>query len=89
METTFTYKKNINLLFAVLILIGIAALIAGFMSDTQRTWNNILLNNYYFITISIGALLFYSVQYITNSGWSALFKEYLWHWEPFCLWVHC
>ena len=64
-----------NLFFVVMILIGIAAVATGFLTDTQRTWNNILLNNYYFITIAIGATLFYSIQYITNSGWSAIIQR--------------
>ncbi|MFN3555880.1 MAG: hypothetical protein ACK4VN_07965 [Bacteroidales bacterium] len=75
METTFAPRKNMNLLFAGLIIIGIIALAAGFLTDTQRTWNNILLNNYYFITLAMGALLFYSIQYITNSGWSAMLQR--------------
>jgi hypothetical protein len=75
MENTFTPKKNMNLLFAGLIIIGIIAVIAGFLTDPQRTWGNILLNNYYFITLSIGALMYYSLQYITNSGWSAIFQR--------------
>lgn len=72
METTYTPKKNMNLFFAALMIVGIAAIITGFVTDTQRTWANILLNNYYFLTLAMGGLLFYSVQYITNSGWSAL-----------------
>ena len=75
METTYTPKKNMYLLFAVLVIIGIIATITGFLTDTERTWSNILLNNYYFITIAIGATLFYSLQYITNSGWSALIQR--------------
>ncbi len=72
METNFTIKKNTNLLFAILIVVGIAATVTGFLTDSSRTWSNILVNNYYFITLSVGALLFYSLQYVTNSGWSAL-----------------
>ncbi len=75
METSYTPKKTMNLIFAGMMLIGIVAVVAGFMSDTQRTWANILLNNYYFITLSMGALLFYSIQYITNSGWSAVIQR--------------
>jgi hypothetical protein len=75
MENTFTIKRNITLVAGGLMLVGIAALITGFLSDAQRTWANILLNNYYFITIAMGGLLFYSIQYITNSGWSAVFQR--------------
>jgi hypothetical protein len=75
METTFIPKKNSKLLFSVLVLIGIIAVVVGFVTDTQRTWANILLNNYYFITLAMGGLLFYSIQYITNSGWSAVIQR--------------
>jgi hypothetical protein len=72
METNYTLRKKSILFFAFLIVIGIAAVITGFLTDAPRTWANILVNNYYFITLSMGALLFYSIQYITNSGWSAI-----------------
>jgi hypothetical protein len=75
MENTYTPKKSMNIVFSVLILIGIIAVITGFMSDEKRTWANILLNNYYFISLSMGALLFYSLQFITNSGWSAVLQR--------------
>ncbi len=75
MDTTYTSGKKLNVVIAILMLVGIAAVIAGFMSDGHRTWANILLNNYYFITLSMGALLFYSIQFITNSGWSAVFQR--------------
>jgi hypothetical protein len=74
-RTTYTLKKNFQWIFAALIFVGITAVIVGFLTDVPRTWANILLNNYYFITLSIGALLFYSLQYITNSGWSAVIQR--------------
>jgi hypothetical protein len=75
MQTTFHPPKKLKILGAVLIVIGIAALIAGFLSDPDRTWANILLNNVYFLTISIGAVMFYSIQFITQSSWSAMFQR--------------
>jgi dolichol kinase len=35
------------------------------------------LNNYYFSLLAIGASFFFAIQYITQSGWSAMFKRYL------------
>jgi hypothetical protein len=75
METTFTISNKFKALTGVLILIGLASVIFGFMSDPARVWNNILLNNMFYISISIGSLLFFSLQYISNSGWSALFQR--------------
>ncbi|MBW6496960.1 MAG: hypothetical protein K0B09_01095 [Bacteroidales bacterium] len=75
MDTSFKPSKKLLAILAAMIAIGVVALIAGFATDSARTWPNILLNNMYFITISIGALMFYGIQYITGSSWSALFQR--------------
>jgi hypothetical protein len=75
MENSFTPNKKLNLVFSILVVIGIIAVIAGFIMDPRRTWANILLHNYYFITLAMGALLWYSIQFITNSGWSAVLQR--------------
>lgn len=65
----FTYKFKIPLL--VLMGVGIAALIIKFI-DTgtdNRFWANILLNNYYFMALSLGAVFFVAVHIISESGW--------------------
>ncbi len=75
MQTTYQPPQKLKIIGAVMLLIGIAALVTGFMSDPSRTWSNILLNNIYFLTIAIGGMMFYSIQYITQSSWSALFQR--------------
>ena len=57
----------------VMIVVGMAALLMTFSGDTQRAWANILLNNVYFVSLAVGALLFVSIQRVTHSGWSAGF----------------
>jgi hypothetical protein len=75
MDTIYKPTKSLKLTLAVLIAIGIVAVIAGFFTDPARTWSNVLLNNMYFLTISIGAMLFYSIQFITGSAWSAMIQR--------------
>lgn len=75
MDTSFKPSKKLSLILFSMIAIGIIAVVAGFVFDPARTWPNILLNNMYFITISIGALMFFSIQFITGSSWSALFQR--------------
>ncbi len=75
MENTYKPKKSTKVLLSVLILLALIALAYGFATDPARTWNNILVNNMFFISLSMGALLFYSLQFITNSGWSAMFQR--------------
>lgn len=58
-----------------LILIGVVACIYGFISNPVRTWGNILISNFYFISIVVGAAFFAAIQSVTQSGWSAMFKR--------------
>ncbi len=55
----------------ILIAVGVAAFIIGFINDPTRAWANFLLNNVYFVSLSAGAVLFLSSQRVTHSGWSA------------------
>jgi hypothetical protein len=57
------------------IVIGLVALIYGFISDPQRAWANYLLNNFYFLSLTIGASFFLCLQSITQSGWSSGFRR--------------
>ncbi|MFH0757166.1 MAG: hypothetical protein V2B15_07765 [Bacteroidota bacterium] len=57
----------------VMIATGIVALVLAFMGDPQRAWANYLLNNVYFVSLAVGAVLFLAIQRVTHSGWSAGF----------------
>lgn len=56
-----------------LIGLGIIAFAYGFITDSDRAFANLLINNYYFIALVIGATFFAAIQYITHSGWSSGF----------------
>lgn len=69
----------------LLIAVGVAAFIIGFINDPTRAWANFLLDNVYFVSLSAGAVLFLSLQRVTQSGWSAGFirvPEALGMWLP-------
>ncbi len=75
MEEKLVVSTKFKQITYILIAIGVVSFVLGFLFDAKRTWANYLLNNYYFISIAIGAAFFGAIQYITNSGWSALFKR--------------
>ncbi len=75
MKDQISISKNYKLLIYILIGIGVVSFALGFVFDAKRTWANYLLNNYYFLSIAVGAAFFGAIQYITNSGWSAAFKR--------------
>lgn len=75
MENQLIVSKKFKMVTYVLIGIGIVSLALGLIFDAKRTWANYLLNNYYFVSLAIGAAFFGAIQYITQSGWSAAFKR--------------
>ena len=75
MKDQITISKSFKLLTYILIGIGVVSFALGFVFDVKRTWANYLLNNYYFLSIAVGAAFFGAIQYITQSGWSAAFKR--------------
>jgi len=75
MKDQIVVSKNFKLLTYILIGIGVVSFALGFAFDAKRTWANYLLNNYYFLSIAMGAAFFGAIQYITQSGWSAAFKR--------------
>ncbi len=75
MEEKFKLSRTYIIATSVMILVGIAAMVVAFTGDPQRAWANYLLNNVYFVSLSAGALLFFSLQRVTHSGWSAGFQR--------------
>lgn len=75
MQDRLVISNKFKLLTYVLIGVGVVSFALGFIFDAKRTWANYLLNNYYFVSLAVGAAFFGAIQYITQSGWSALFKR--------------
>ena len=75
MQDTFIIPPKARIVSLLLIAIGLLAVVLGFSTDTSRTWTVILLNNFYFLSLALGALFFIAIQYVTESGWSAMFKR--------------
>jgi hypothetical protein len=75
MDKTFTFSKRYKIVSLSLLGLGIVTAVYGFLSHPERMWANILLNNYFFLQLAIGAAFFLALQYITQSGWSAMFKR--------------
>ncbi|WP_321289254.1 hypothetical protein [uncultured Sunxiuqinia sp.] len=75
MEEKFTIPQKLKLLSFGFIAIGVIAFVIGLITDPTRAWANYLLNNFYFVSLAVGAAFFVAIQYITQSGWSAMFKR--------------
>ncbi len=75
MEDKLVLSKKFKNITYILMAIGVLSFVLGFIFDAKRTWANYLLNNFYFLSVAIGAAFFGAIQYITSSGWSAAFKR--------------
>jgi hypothetical protein len=78
----FVIPGKVKTLSFVLMAIGVIAMVWGFLQGDgehgehhQRWWSNMLVNGFYFVAISLGALFFYALQYAAEVGWSAQFKR--------------
>lgn len=75
MEDRFVISNKFKMLTYALMAVGVLSFALGFIFDAERAWANYLLTNYYFVSLAIGAAFFGAIQYITQSGWSAMFKR--------------
>jgi hypothetical protein len=71
LEKKLVVPKRFVIVTFVLMAIGLITFVFGFFSNPVKTWANLLMNNYYFLSLAIGATFFAALQSITQSGWSA------------------
>ena len=71
----FQLNKKLHFTSISMIVIGLLSLVIGFMSDAHSTWTNLLFNNYFFLGISLFAVVFVAIQYVAEAGWSTVFKR--------------
>src|SRR5574337_716929 len=87
MNQMFTFSDKTKRLCYILMGIGIIVLIWGYVSDGtapenmtghyhhNRFWANLLVNTFYFMGISLGALFFLALQYVSEAGWATTVKR--------------
>ncbi len=71
----FTINKNTRNLSFILMVIGCIALLFGFITDSHRAWPSLLFNNYFFLGISVFAVFFVALQYVSEAAWSIVLKR--------------
>jgi hypothetical protein len=71
----FTITKNARNLSMVLMAIGLIALIFAFTTNPHAAWPSLLFNNYFFLGISVFAVFFIALQYVSEAAWSIVLKR--------------
>lgn len=72
MEYTVSNKAKITSI--ILIVVGVVALLVGVFTDhghhvDKRLWANLLVNGYFFFTLSLAAVFFLAIQYVAEMAW--------------------
>ncbi len=75
MKDKLIIPRNFRLVTLILTGIGVTSFIAGILTNSKETWASYLVVNYYFFSVTIGALFFLVLQRITQSGWSSAFNR--------------
>lgn len=69
----YQVSKKANITTILLIVIGLASFIIGLLTShehtSQRLWANLLVNGYFFFTISLASLFFIALQYVSEMAW--------------------
>ena len=72
MEEQFKFKKQFSNILIIVIAASILITVATILISkpgASRIWANVLLNNQYFMGLSLGAAFFLAVHRVALSGW--------------------
>jgi len=78
MEEKFIYRKKYKLRAIILIIVGFLLLLTSlviFNIGAERLWANILLNNYFYLSFGLGAVIFIAIHNLGFSGWHTLIQR--------------
>lgn len=74
MDKKVQLSGKFKIAMIILIVVGLISVAIGFLTeDGKRAWANLLLNNYYFLSIALGGTFWLAIQYVTQSGWSSAY----------------
>ncbi len=71
----YTVTKNNKLVAAAFMVVGILSIVYGFLTNPHRQWANLLVDNFFFMAISLCGGFFVAVNYVAQAGWAARIKR--------------
>ncbi len=71
----YVFTKNNKTLAIALMVIGLAAVVFGFMTDVKRIWASLLIGNFYLMAIALAGTFIVAINYAAQSGWPVLIKR--------------
>lgn len=74
-EERFAPSSRLTNIIRLLIGVGVVTIAAGLYTDGHRFWANYLLNNWFFLGLSLAGVLFVSIQSVSNAAWSLGYRR--------------
>ncbi|HEX7296101.1 MAG TPA: hypothetical protein VF251_10140, partial [Pyrinomonadaceae bacterium] len=59
----------------IMLGIGVIGFVVGIYSDNDRMWASFLQNALFFLTLSLGALVFVAINRVANAGWDTAIRR--------------
>lgn len=75
MKDVFNFDLRLKKPIIFIVLIGLLVTIISYFHSPVRFWVNFLINNFYFISVSLAGLFLLSLQNITNSSWMRTYQR--------------
>ena len=74
-DRKYELTQNNKIMPLVMMAIGVAAIVVGFMTDPVRAWAVLLHNDFYFTAMALGATFFIAFNYVAQAGWAVGIKR--------------
>ncbi len=71
----YEFKSRNRMIAIAMIVIGIIAIVAQFITHHEQTWGNLLMNNFLLLDFTLGATFFLALQYVAEVSWSTVIKR--------------
>lgn len=75
MDRKYELTRNNKLIPMIMMVIGVIAIVMGFMTDKTRAWAVLLQNNFYFTAMALCGTFFVAVNYVAQAGWAVSIKR--------------
>ncbi len=72
---TFRMSERLRKTLVLVTLLGVLIAAGGVLVAPGRAWPNILLANYYLMSLGLAGLMFIALQYVSNAGWATAIRR--------------
>lgn len=74
-HVTFTLSERLRKTLLLVTIVGVLIAAVGVVVAPGRAWPNILLANYYLMSLGLAGVLFIALQYVSNAGWATAIRR--------------